>query len=93
MRVFLLQYNICRILWGPLGVFYRVRQYGSVQDFLVILDRFVFLVKSEFRPKGGFVSKWVYKFWPAKNLCTYQDILHHIGGGQQQKNGAKSSKP
>ena len=27
------------------------------------------------RPKDGFVSKWVYKFWPAKNLCTYQDIL------------------
>ena len=37
------------------------------------------------------VFKWVYNFWPAKILCTYQDI--HIGGGQQQKNGAKSSKP
>ena len=33
----------------------------------------------------------VYNFWPAKILCTYQDI--HTGGGQQQKNGAKSSKP
>ena len=31
------------------------------------------------RPKDGFVSKWVYNFWPAKNLCTYQAI--HIGGG------------
>ena len=27
-------------------------------------------------PKDGFVSKWVYNFWPAKNLHTYQDILH-----------------
>ena len=43
------------------------------------------------RPKDAFVSKWVYNFWPAKNLCTYQDI--HIWGGQQQKNGVKSSKP
>ena len=29
------------------------------------------------------LSKWVYNFWPAKNLC--------IGGGQQQKICAKSS--
>ena len=28
------------------------------------------------RPKDGFVSKWVYKFLPAKNLHTYQNILH-----------------
>ena len=33
--------------------------------------------------EGWFLSKWVYKFLPAKNLCAYQDI--HIGGGQQQK--------
>ena len=41
--------------------------------------------------EGWFCVQVVYNFWPAKNLCTYQDI--HIGGGQQQKNGAKSSKP
>ena len=41
--------------------------------------------------EGRFLSKWVYKFRPAKILCTYQDI--HIWGGQQQKKGAKSSKP
>ena len=23
-----------------------------------------------------FWSKWVYNFWPAKNLYTYQDIFH-----------------
>ena len=23
---------------------------------------------------GWFLSKWVYNFWPAKNLYTYQDI-------------------
>ena len=51
------------------------------------------------RPKadGRFLSKLVYKFRPAKNLCTYKDIFfsfkHPIGGGQQRKNGAKSSKP
>ena len=33
--------------------------------------------------EGWFLSKWVYNFWPAKNLCAYQDI----------HNGAKSSKP
>ena len=47
------------------------------------------------RPKDGFVSKWVYNFWPAKNLHTYQDTLHSfkhpIGGGQQQKCRTKSS--
>ena len=45
--------------------------------------------------EGRFLSKLVYKFRPAKNLCTYQDI--HIWGGQycgqQQKYGAKCSKP
>ena len=41
--------------------------------------------------EGRFLSKLVYNFRPAKILCTYQDI--HIWGGQQQKNGAKSSKP
>ena len=25
---------------------------------------------------GRFLSKWVYNFWPAKNLCTYKDIFH-----------------
>ena len=25
--------------------------------------------------EGRFLSKWVYNFWPAKNLCTYQDCL------------------
>ena len=34
------------------------------------------------RPKDGFVSKWVYNFWPAKILYACQNI--HIGGGQQQ---------
>ena len=41
--------------------------------------------------EGQFLSKLVYKFRPAKILCTYQDI--HIWGGQQQKYGAKCSKP
>ena len=27
--------------------------------------------------EGWFLSKWVYKFLPAKNLCTYQDIFFH----------------
>ena len=47
--------------------------------------------KNQPKAKGWFLSKWVYYFWPAKNLCAYQDI--HTGGGKQQKNGAKSTKP
>ena len=47
--------------------------------------------------KYGFVSKLVYTFWPAKTLCTYQDIFHsfkhHIGSGQHQKSRGKSAKP
>ena len=48
----------------------------------MLLDYFIFIptkdTKPSFsrRPKDGFVSKWVYNFWPAKNLHTYQDILH-----------------
>ena len=26
--------------------------------------------------EGWFLSKWVYNFLPAKDLCTYQDIIH-----------------
>ena len=49
----------------------------SLSLFLLIADI------SSAGPKDGFVSKWVYNFWPAKNLYVYQDI--HIGGNQQQK--------
>ena len=46
------------------------------------------------RPKDGFVSKWVYNFLPSQKLVHLSGYFkHHIGGGQQQKYGAKSSKP
>jgi len=44
------------------------------------------------RPKADFCPSWFIIFGQHKSCApSYQDI--HIGGGQQQKNGAKSSKP
>ena len=58
---------------------------------LLDLQKKITLLVYSIRLEGRFLSKLVYKFRPAKNLCTYQDI--HIWGGQQQKFGAKCSKP
>ena len=53
-------------LWAPnLSYFWNNYYLIPTQDTKPSLGR---------RPKDGFVSKWVYKFLPAKNLCTYQDI-------------------
>ena len=45
--------------------------------------------------EGWFLSKWVYKFLPSQKLVHLSGYFFsfHIGGGQQQKSRAKSSKP
>ena len=51
----------------------------TMVDIITILKNRKFQFNSNAGQKpaeGWFLSKWVYNFWPAKILCTYQDIIH-----------------
>ena len=83
---------------GPIQtirIFFRMPRVYKIIKKVQFLDRMTYFQRrTQNHPSAfGFVSKWVYNFWPAKTLCTYQDIFHsfkhHIGGGQQQKTWAK----
>ena len=45
-----------------------------------LVSTFYIIKKDIFPTQDTKPKKWVYKFWPAKNLCTYQNIFYITQG-------------
>ena len=65
------KFEVAVMVGGGIGV----TPYASILNDLVICFSFFFIPTQDTKPSLGRRPK-VYNFWPAKNLHTYQDILH-----------------